>query len=127
MKILFADDHSLVRKIIRKIIVEAYPTLVLYEVADGNAVTLKAAQENWDIIISDFSMPGPGGIKLIKKLRKLSPDTPIIILSTHPPEQYSLRAINAGASGYLVKAKAEDQLINLINELCNKNGTNSQN
>jgi two-component system invasion response regulator UvrY len=117
MRIIIADDHTMVRKGIRLILSEAYPGMHIEEACDGNELLAKVCRQEWDIIISDISMPGRSGIEVIKELRQLAPQTPLLILSSHPAEQYAVRVIKSGAACYLTKESAPEELIKAIEAL----------
>jgi two-component system invasion response regulator UvrY len=117
MRVIIADDHVMVRRGIRLILSEAYPDMHIDEAGDGNELLAKVRKGEWDIIISDISMPGRSGIEVIKELKQLAPQTPILILSTHPAEQYAVRVIKSGASCYLTKETAPEELIKAIEAL----------
>jgi two-component system invasion response regulator UvrY len=117
MRILIADDHLVVRKGLKLILAEAYSLAHIEEVSDSADLLMAAAKFDWDVIISDISMPGRSGAEVIKELKAIAPKTPILILSTHPPEQYALRTIKSGASGYLTKESAPEELVKAIEYL----------
>lgn len=117
MKILFGDDHSVVRKGLIQILKEAYPFATITEAADGAEMFKYALKETFEIIVSDISMPGRSGIDFIKELKEVQPKTPILILSIHPAEQYAVRTIKAGASGYVNKESAPEELIIAVKQL----------
>lgn len=119
MKIIIADDHKMVRKGIKLILKEAFPLAIIGEADDGVDLVRKVSAEKWDIIISDISMPGRSGVEVVKDIKLLSPDTPILILTTHSPEQYAIRVIKAGVSCYLTKESAADELVEAIKSLHN--------
>jgi two-component system, NarL family, invasion response regulator UvrY len=114
MKILIADDHNIVRKGIKLILAEAYPLAEIEDVTDSAELVNKATKKHWTVIISDITMPGRPGIDVIKELKDHSPETPILILSAHSAEEYAVRSIKAGASGYLTKESAPDELIKAV-------------
>ncbi|MCX6210356.1 MAG: response regulator transcription factor [Bacteroidetes bacterium] len=117
MKILIGDDHSVVRKGLIQILKDAYPFAEIIEAADGVDMFKIALKQKFKIIISDISMPSRNGIDFISELKNAQPETPILILSIHPAEQYAARTIKAGASGYLNKESAPEELINAVNQL----------
>ncbi len=119
MKILIGDDHSVVRKGLIQILKEAYPFATITEASDGAQMFKLALKEKFEIIISDISMPGRSGIDFIKELKDAQPKTPVLILSIHPAEQYALRTIKAGASGYINKESAPEELIIAVQQLLN--------
>lgn len=114
MKILIADDHSVVRKGLRLILTEEYPHAQIDEVADAVDLLKKVSKETYDVIISDISMPGRSGVEIIKEVKDFAAKTPLLVLSVHAAEEYAVRAIKAGASGYLTKDSAPDELIKAV-------------
>lgn len=114
MKILIADDHSVVRKGLRLILTEKYPHAQIDEVVDAVDLLKKVSKETYDVIISDISMPGRSGVEIIKEVKDFAPKTPLLVLSVHTAEEYAVRAIKAGASGYLTKESAPDELIKAV-------------
>ncbi len=114
MKILIADDHSVVRKGLRMILADTYPLAFIDEVPDGIELLKKVAKEEWTVIISDISMPGRSGVDIIKEIKELAPKTPLLILSGHSPQEYAARTIKSGASAYLTKESAPEELIKAI-------------
>jgi len=114
MKILIADDHSLVRKGLVMILKDAYPLAEITDVEDANELLKKVMKEEWTVIISDISMPGRSGADVIKEIKAIAPKTPLLILSAHAPQQYAVRTIKSGASGYLTKESATEELVKAI-------------
>ncbi len=114
MKILIADDHSVVRKGLRLILEEEYPNAQIDEVSDSFELLKKVAKENYTVIVSDITMPGRSGVEIIKEVKEYAPKTPLLVLSVHAAEEYAVRAIKAGAAGYLTKDSAPDELIKAV-------------
>ena len=118
MKILIADDHTIVREGIRMLLTEAYPFAEIADVSDSVDLMKLVFKGKWDVIICDISMPpGDSGLEAIKKIKEHAPATPVIILSMHAPDQYAVRAIKAGASGYLTKGAATLELVKAVNQV----------
>lgn len=118
MKILIADDHTIVREGIKLLLIEAYPHAEIVDVADSVDLMKRVYKEKWDVIICDISMPpGDSGLEAIKQIKENSPKTPVIILSMHTPDQYAVRAIKAGAMGYLTKSAATLELVKAVNQV----------
>jgi len=111
MKFLIADDHHIVRKGIRKILIEAYPEAWAEEALTGSELLRKASSRDWSLIITDITMPGISGLEALKELKKTAPKIPVLILSMHAPGEYAFRAIKSGAAGYLTKDSAAEELI----------------
>jgi len=114
LQFILADDHAIVRKGLRQILKDEFDNCVVTEVADANAVLKAIEKESYHLLICDISMPGTSGLDLCKKARELKPDLPILILSMHGEEQYAIRAIKAGANGYLTKEGAPEELIKAV-------------
>jgi hypothetical protein len=117
MKVLIADDHTIVREGLKRILLEAFPFCEIHDVSDAADLLKKAFSEKWDIIISDISMPGQSGIEVLKQIKEHAPLVPVLILSMHSPEQYAVRSIKAGASGYLTKESAPFELVNAVEKI----------
>jgi two-component system invasion response regulator UvrY len=118
MKILIADDHTIVREGIKLLLIEAYPHAEIVDVSDSVDLMKRVYKEKWDVIICDISMPpGDSGLEAIKQIKETSPKTPVIILSMHTPDQYAVRAIKAGAMGYLTKSAATLELVKAVNQV----------
>lgn len=117
LRILIADDHEIVRRGIRQILAEGLPFPEIEEAADTQSLIEKAVSGEWDIIISDLSMPGGGGLEAIKVIKKEKPKQPILIVSIYPEEQYAVRVLSNGASGYLNKDAATDELMKAVKAL----------
>lgn len=114
IRILIADDHSVVRKGLKQILLEGFPTAYIEEVPDAEEMIRKIMQFPWDVVISDLSMPGRSGLEALQQLKQINPKLPVLILSIHPEDQYALRVLKAGASGYLSKDMAPDELVNAV-------------
>ncbi len=118
MKILLADDHTIVREGIKMLLTEAYPFAEIADVNDSVELMKRVVKETWDVIICDISMPpGDSGLEAIKLIKDYSPKTPVIILSMHAPDQYAVRAIRAGAMGYLTKGAATLELVKAVSQV----------
>ena len=112
VRILIADDHAIVRKGLRQIILENYPFATIGETNDAEELIAKAAKEKWDVIICDLNMPGRSGLEALNQIRQFAPQLPVLIMSIYPEEQYAVRVLKAGASGYLSKETIHDHLNN---------------
>ncbi len=114
LRILIADDHSVVRKGLKQILIEEFPSATIEEVPDAEEMIKKVMNANWDVVISDMSMPGRSGLDALQQIKQIYPDLPVLILSIHPEEHYALRVLKAGASGYLSKGSASDELVKAV-------------
>jgi two-component system, NarL family, invasion response regulator UvrY len=117
LRILIADDHTVVRKGLRQILLDEFANAVIDEVANAEELIKKVMTEKWDIVISDLSMPGRSGLDALQQIKISYPDLPVLILSIHPEEQYALRALKSGASGYLSKDTAPDELVKAVQKV----------
>jgi DNA-binding NarL/FixJ family response regulator len=117
INVLIADDHAIVRQGLKQILSETEDLLVAGEADDGVEALQLAREGDWDVFLLDVSMPNRNGIDTLKQLKKEFPKRPVLILSMHPEEQYALRALKAGASGYLTKQSAPEQLVTAIRQV----------
>ena len=114
LKILIADDHAVVRKGLRQILLEEYPSAVIGEVADAESLLAEVIKEQWNIVITDMNMPGRSGLDALTQIKQIAPHLPVLIMSMYPEDQYALRVLKAGASGYLGKDNIHDDIIRAI-------------
>jgi two-component system, NarL family, invasion response regulator UvrY len=114
MKILLADDHAILRDGLVKLIKSNYPFSSCEEASDGNELIAKAINYEYDLIIVDINMPSLNGIEAVKRIRSFNKIVKIIVLSMYSESQYGVRAIKNGATGYLTKQNAVEQLIKAI-------------
>lgn len=117
IRVLIADDHAIVRQGLRQILSETEDMLVAGEAADGLDALHLAREQSWDVVLLDVSMPNRNGIDTLKQLKKEFPRLPVLMLSMHPEEQYAVRALKSGASGYVTKQSAPDQLVTAIRQV----------
>ena len=117
IKILIADDHAIVRKGLKQIVAETSDMVVADEASNGHEVINKASKNDYDVVVLDITMPGISGLDTLKQLRIHKPKLPILVLSMHPEEQYAVRVLKAGASGYLTKGSAPNELIRAIRKV----------
>lgn len=117
ISVLLADDHSIVRAGLRRIVEESEDMEVIAEAADGKEAIGQIHKNLPDVAVVDISMPGMDGLEVISRLRSYYPELPIIILTMHEEEQYVVRAIEAGAMGYITKRSAPEQLVKAIRKV----------
>ena len=117
LRILIADDHPIVRQGLGQLIAKTTDMVVTDEAGNGWEVLSKARGSFCDVVLLDISMPGLHGLDIIKQLKNENPRLPILILSMHSEEQYAVRAFRAGASGYLTKERAPDELLAAIRKV----------
>ena len=117
MKVLIADDHAVVRRGLIQLLADEFPELSAGEARDASEVFELAREQDWDIIILDISMPGKSGLEVLKELKQQRPRVPVLVLTSHPEEQYAVRVLKAGAAGYLTKESAPEHLIEGIRKV----------
>ena len=117
INILIADDHAVVREGLKQIISETPDMRVTDEADNGQDVLNKVSEQNYDVVLLDITMPGRSGLDVLKQLKSKKPKLPVLMLSVHPEEQYAIRTLKAGASGYLTKGSATDELIAAIRKI----------
>ena len=117
IEILIADDHAIVREGVKQIIADTDDMVVAGEAGNGEEVLRKAMKGHFDVVILDITMPGRGGLDVLKQLKIMRPELPVLVLSVHPEEQYAVRVFKAGASGYLTKESAPEELISAVRKI----------
>jgi DNA-binding NarL/FixJ family response regulator len=117
IRILIADDHTIMREGLKRILEGIEDIQVVAEAVDGHDTLAKARLENFDVLLMDLSMPGRSGVDLIRQIKDEMPKLPILILTMHEEEQYAVRAIRAGARGYLTKESAGTQLVTALRKV----------
>ena len=117
IKILIADDHPIIREGLKQIVSETSDIVVTGEASDAQETLDKVWRNSYDLVVLDISMPGRSGLDVLKQLKKGKTKTPVLVLSMHPEEQYAVRVLKAGASGYLTKESAPDELISAVRKI----------
>ena len=117
IRIVVADDHTIVREGLKTLLSAAGDLEVVGEAPDGFEVMKRVRELDFDLLLLDMSMPGKSGIELIKQVKGEKPKLKILVLSMHEEHQYAVRAIRAGASGYLTKESASRQLVEAIRKV----------
>lgn len=117
IRLLITDDHAVVRKGIQQILAETEEPIQADEAANGQEALEKVRKTEYDLVLLDVSMPGRDGLEILKELKSLKPKLAVLMLSMYPEEQYALRALRSGASGYLTKESAPDELVVAIKKV----------
>jgi DNA-binding NarL/FixJ family response regulator len=117
IKILIADDHAIVRKGLKQILADAPIAVLTDEAGSGHEALKKVRENNYNVVLLDISMPDMSGVDVLKQLKIEKPKLPVLILTMHPEDQYAMRILKAGASGYLTKESAPDELISAIQKV----------
>jgi DNA-binding NarL/FixJ family response regulator len=117
MRVLIVDDHAVVRRGLQQILVDEYDDIEFGEATSAEEAIEKLHGGEWDVIILDVSMPGRSGLDALKEIKKDRPSVPVLMLSFHPEDQFATRVLKAGASGYMTKESAPEELVNAINKV----------
>jgi len=117
IRILIADDHAILRQGLKQIIMDAFSPVVFGVAANVDETLARLRDESWDVLILDISMPGRSGFEVLDEVRRLAPKLPVLVLSSTPEDQLGLRAIRAGAAGYLNKQTAPELLVDAVKKL----------
>lgn len=117
IRILIADDHPIVRRGLKQILAEESDIEAVGEAQNSLEVLDLVRKKDWDVVVLDITMPGRGGMEVLKELKGQKPKLPVLILSMHPEDQYAVRALKAGAAGYLTKGSAEEELVKAIRKI----------
>ncbi len=117
IRILIADDHAIVREGLKQVVAETSDIVVADEASNGHEVLNKVFKNNYDVVVLDITMPGMNGMDILKQIKSHKPELPVLVLSMHPEDQYAVRVLRAGASGYLTKESAPDELITAIRKV----------
>jgi DNA-binding NarL/FixJ family response regulator len=117
MNVLVVDDHAIVRRGIRELIAEAFPDASVTEATNADEVLARLDPWPWNLVILDIAMPGRGGMDALPQIHGAHPDTPVLVLSAHAEEQYAIRALRAGAVGYLTKDSATEELVLAVHKV----------
>ncbi|UCH62580.1 MAG: response regulator transcription factor [Fidelibacterota bacterium] len=114
LRILIADDHPLLRAGIKQAIEANFDVDAVDEVGTSQEVIEKVWHQHYDVVLLDITLPGRSGLEVLRQIRQDRYEAPVLILSVHPEKQYAVRALKAGASGYLTKMSATDELVDAI-------------
>jgi DNA-binding NarL/FixJ family response regulator len=117
LRIMLVDDHPVVRRGVRHILVDTYSTAVIEEVNSCVAAAHLVETQPWDIVVLDLTLPDGSGLDVLKRIREIQGRLPVLVLSMHAADQFARRAIAAGASGYLTKDAANDELVTAVTRL----------
>jgi DNA-binding NarL/FixJ family response regulator len=117
MKILSADDHAVVRKGVKQILLEKFPHALCEEATTAREVFEFVERETWDLLILDISLPDKSGLNVLKELKAIKPRLPVLMLTVHPEEEYAMRVFKSGGSGYLTKDSIPEQLVAAVSTI----------
>jgi two-component system, NarL family, invasion response regulator UvrY len=117
MKILLADDHAVVRHGVRQILADEFKRATFGEARNAQEALELVWQQEWDIVVLDITMPGRSGLEVLREIKKSKPKLPVLVLSMHPENQFAVRVLKRGASGYMTKESAADELVGAIKKV----------
>jgi DNA-binding NarL/FixJ family response regulator len=114
IEILLVDDHAVVRRGVRHLLARAFPEALFGEAASAQEALDMVLKKSWSLVLLDISMPGRSGLDIIPALKEARPPMPLLVLSTHAEEQFALRVLRAGASGYITKDSLDEELVRAV-------------
>jgi two-component system, NarL family, invasion response regulator UvrY len=117
MRIIIADDHIVVRKGLKLMLLDGFPGATIVDVGDAEDLIKNIIKEKWDVVITDLNMPGRSGLDALVQIKQMNPELPVLVMSLHPEEQYAIRVLKAGASGYLTKDAPPEELIKAVQKV----------
>ena len=117
IRILIADDHAVVRQGLIQIVSDTSDIVVSDEASNGREVLAKISKNKYDVVVLDVGLPDFSGLDILNEIKRENPELPVLMLSIYPEEQYAVRALKAGASGYLTKKVAPKELIRAIRKV----------
>lgn len=110
-RVLIADDHEIVRRGLKEILADAFPKIEIGEASDSREALQRVREKVWDAVLLDINMPGRNGLEVLDDVKRLKPKLPVLVLSAYSEADYAVRALKLGASGYLCKQSASDELL----------------
>src|SRR5512138_2634916 len=117
MKILLADDHAVVRHGLKQILADDFRRASFGEARNAQEALNRVWKENWDVVVLDITMPGRSGLEVLREIKKSKPRLPVLVLSMHPEGQFAVRVLKRGASGYMTKESAPEELVGAIKKV----------
>ncbi len=111
MRVLIVDDHHVVRHGVKQIFADAFPDLQTGEAENSQSALELLMKQEWDLVLLDVNLPGRSGLEVLEEVKRLRPQTPVLVLSAYPEEEFAIRSLKAGASGYLNKSLASDEIL----------------
>jgi two-component system invasion response regulator UvrY len=117
MKILLTDDHAVVRHGLKQILADEFKRATFGEARNAQEALNRVWKENWDVVVLDITMPGRSGLEVLREIKKSKPKLPVLVLSMHPEGQFAVRVLKRGASGYMTKESAPEELVGAIKKV----------
>src|SRR5207249_4675567 len=113
------DDHAMVRKGLRHALADEFHRAEFGEARSAHEALARVWKDKWDVVVLDITLPGRGGLDVLRELKKARPKLPVLVLSMHPEDQFAVRMLKAGASGYMTKESAGNELVGAIEKVVN--------
>jgi two-component system invasion response regulator UvrY len=110
-RVLIIDDHEMVRRGLKDIFNDEFPGLEIGEAGDSRAALEQITAKDWDLVLLDINIPGRSGLEVLGEIKQLHPRLPVLVVSAYPEEEFAIRALKLGASGYLHKSSASDEVV----------------
>ncbi|HEY3916036.1 MAG TPA: response regulator transcription factor [Verrucomicrobiae bacterium] len=117
MKILLADDHAVVRHGLKQILTDEFKRATFGEARNAQEALDLVWKQDWDVVVLDITMPGRSGLDALREIKKSKPRLPVLVLSMHPENQFAMRVLKTGASGYMTKESAPDELVGAVKKV----------
>jgi two-component system, NarL family, invasion response regulator UvrY len=117
MKILLADDHAVVRHGLKQILTDAFKRATYGEARNAQEALDLIWKQDWDVVVLDITMPGRSGLDVLREIKQSKPRLPVLVLSMHPENQFAVRVLKCGASGYMTKESAPDELVGAVKKV----------
>lgn len=117
MRVLIVDDHAIVRRGLRELLADEFHGAEFGEASDARQAWEELRAKKWDVALLDIALPGKSGLDLLKELKAQWPNLPVLVLSAHPEDQFAVRALKAGAGGYMTKECAPEELAKAIRKI----------
>ena len=117
MKILIIDDHAMVRKGLRHVLADEFHRAEFGEARNAQEALARVWKDKWDVVVLDITLPGRGGLEVLSEVKRVRPKLPVLVLSMHPEDQFAVRVLKSGASGYMTKESAPEELVRAVQKL----------
>jgi DNA-binding NarL/FixJ family response regulator len=117
MRALIVDDHAILRIGLKRLLADAFPGAAFGEASDARQALEQLKKKEWDVALLDITLPGKNGLDLLKELKLARPKLPVLVLSAHPEDQFAVRALKAGAGGYMTKESAPEELVKAVRKI----------
>jgi len=111
IRVLIVDDHQIVRHGLKEVFADAFPEVQLGEAQNSQAALVLFMKQEWDLVLVDVNIPGRSGLEVLEEVKRLRPQVPVLVLSAYPEEEFAIRSLKLGASGYLNKSLASDEIL----------------